>query len=236
MTEMESGRPREERENERRVQVESQAEFDLRAEYVILHYMADHPEWELTKMVKEGLISHERAYRTLLQQARDPKTDVQRPDVLPYVMDYEMMIRREDQQPLTIGVYDIDHFKLVNTELDHTGGDAVLRRGAEIMARSIRQDDVTRWGGEEFVIVYPNTRKDDAIIPAERLRNSFELELADVRPNGQPITISGGLVEYDPARHTKYEDLLKEGSQTVLAAKEAGRNRILTELPEAKAA
>ncbi len=220
---------------ERRSQIEGPEEFSLRAEYVITHYLKDHPESELRKMVEEGVITMERAYRTLMQQARDPKTGVQRPDLLPYVMEYEMYLRREKGQPFTIGVYDIDDFKRINTELDHTGGDAVLRRSAQIMAKSAREDDVTRWGGEEFVIGYSNASRAQALVPAERLRSSFEAELQHFRPNQQLITISGGLVEYDPERHPNWESILKEGSQAVLAAKAAGKNRILI-APQAAAA
>lgn len=220
---------------ERRSHAEEPEDFTVRAEHILADYFSDHPESELRKMVEEKTISPERAYRTLIQLARDPKTNVQRPDILPYAMKYEMMLRREKGQSFTVGVYDIDDFKKINTELSHAGADKVLQSGAQLMARGVRGDDVTRWGGEEFVILYPNTPKQDALVPAERLRSSFEEELAGFRPDGQPVTLTGGLVEYDPDRHANWEDVLKDASRTVLAAKSAGKNRIADEQPEAAA-
>lgn len=85
---------------ERRAHPENEAELSLRAEHVIRHFLADNPKSELRKMVEEKLITFERAYNTLIQLARDPKTGVQRPDILPYVLQYEMMLGREKGQAL----------------------------------------------------------------------------------------------------------------------------------------
>lgn len=217
--------------NERRIYQDRREAFTLRAAWVIRQYLRDHPESELRMMVSEGVINSERAYRTLIQQARDPKTEVQRPDVLPYVLDYEMRTSREQGRPLTVGMYDLDDFKQINSELDHTGGDRILRQAGQIMLGLVRGDDVTRWGGEEFVMVYPNTSVQQALIPAERLRQKFEQELVGLRPQNQFVTISGGLVAYDPNRHTDWQGLLQAGSQAVLLAKAQGKNRILVADP-----
>lgn len=233
-------------EKERRVNdVEKETEqLSLRAEYVIRHYLADHPDSELRLMVKEGVIDYDRAYRTLTQLARDPKTGVQRPDIMPYVLQYEMMLQREVGQPFTVGFYDLDDFKKINTELDHTGADKVLAKAADLISHSVRQkdvlqlggEDVTRWGGEEFVVIYSNMSQDQARVPAERLREKFGTNLLGLRPNNAAVTLSGGIVEYDPARHKDWNDLLKDGSRMVQAAKTAGKNRITIEVPPAEAA
>jgi diguanylate cyclase (GGDEF)-like protein len=230
--------------SERRAQskVNTASDLSRRAAHVIGAYFQAHPDNEIRKLYEEKAIDTARAYKLLLEQARDPLTGVQRRDILPHVLDYEMQVHRTAGAPFTVGFFDIDDFKRINTEFDHDIGDRVLKHGASVIAQSVRESDdliafnqpgqqldenIARHGGEEFLVIYPNTTRDNAFVPAERLRTSFAADMTGVVPDGRQLTLSGGLVEYDPQRHSSWEALLKEGSQTVLAAKAAGKNRIV---------
>lgn len=77
--------------------------------------------------------------------------------------------------PLSIILLDIDHFKAVNDEFGHQVGDLVLRHAADILKNHVRVEDIVgRWGGEEFLVVCPNTRLKDAVQLSENLRQQLE--------------------------------------------------------------
>ena len=125
-------------------------------------------------------------------------------------------------------VVDIDHFKRVNDELGHIEGDIVLRKVAETLASQTRETDVVaRFGGEEFVIVLPNTHLQGAEFVAEKIR-------AAVEEACRPVTVSVGvasMVGLSPGRHvTDLDDLVRRllaaADDAMYAAKEAGRNRV----------
>lgn len=239
---------------ERRSGQESGEALSIRAQHVLADYFLEHPDNELGKMLQEGVISPERAYKSLLQQARDPLTKMQRRDILPYVLKYEMWLAREKGQAFSIGFFDVDDFGRINKDFDHSTGDEVLKRSAQVILNSTRKTDdivapdsepsssepaeeeVARHGGEEFLVIYPGTTRENSMIPAEKLRESFSEQLRDAVPDHRPLTISGGVVEYDPERHATWEDILKEGSELVLAAKKAGKNRIVFTDERSKAA
>jgi two-component system, cell cycle response regulator len=124
---------------------------------------------------------------------------------------------------------DIDHFKEVNDRHGHLAGDAVLRELAERAVRQLRSVDlVGRLGGEEFVVVMPDTSLAGAVVVAERLR----LAVADEHfiPRGQsdtlPVTVSIGIAVTGEGPDTQ-DTLLKRADDALYAAKHAGRNRVV---------
>src|SRR5262245_27455206 len=79
--------------------------------------------------------------------------------------------------PLAVALIDIDHFKQVNDQLGHGAGDAVLRRFATLASGKLRGGDLlSRWGGEEFLVLFPATRRDDAYAALERVRAALAAE------------------------------------------------------------
>ncbi len=126
------------------------------------------------------------------------------------------------QRPLSIMMLDIDHFKRVNDEYGHVIGDRVLERLAIEVKDQIRDlDTVGRYGGEEFLIIFPEINKSQAYQVAERLRKSVESLTFD---NGLTITISGGLAEFSDK---KDQLLVNEADNNLYKAKNSGRNRIV---------
>lgn len=117
-------------------------------------------------------------------------------------------------------VIDLDHFKLVNDNHGHSTGDTVLQRTAQAMRNLLRRDDdLMRWGGEEFVVFLANTSLEDALTVAEKLRNAIELLREPV-----PVTISIGVAEVIPQR--AIQDSIEIADQALFEAKRAGRNRV----------
>jgi len=124
-------------------------------------------------------------------------------------------------QPIAIAMFDIDCFKAVNDSKGHVFGDQVLQVTANIIAGNIRvQDVVGRYGGEEFLVVFPNTDQVSAGLVCERIRARIE---AYQFAEGLKITISGGIAEYRGEAVTAFID---RADQKLYQAKESGRNRI----------
>ncbi len=126
----------------------------------------------------------------------------------------------------SVALADIDHFKRVNDNYGHAVGDLVLCHIAAVLAANLRQGDmVFRWGGEEFVILMPDTYLADSLPCAERLRVS--VEAAPYEGAGGlslPITISLGVFCGEPAR--AMSDCLAEADLRLYLAKKGGRNRV----------
>ena len=123
--------------------------------------------------------------------------------------------------PLSIALFDIDHFKRVNDEHGHLAGDEVLRRVALSLAGAARlTDTVARWGGEEFLAVLP-VALDGATAFCERVRGAIEGLSC---PNVGRVTISAGVVQVRP--HESLEKALERVDQRLYAAKDSGRNRV----------
>jgi diguanylate cyclase (GGDEF)-like protein len=133
-------------------------------------------------------------------------------------------------EPLCIAMMDIDHFKRVNDSFGHAAGDAVLLEVGRVVRGNLRPADfAARIGGEEFVLIFPQTALPGAISAAERLRE--EIAGAEVKHHGRKlpqVTVSLGLVELEGAAN--YRKLLAQADVALYAAKQSGRNR--TEWPK----
>ncbi|MDY0257403.1 sensor domain-containing diguanylate cyclase [Gudongella oleilytica] len=127
-----------------------------------------------------------------------------------------------NNQPLTIALFDLDDFKNVNDTMGHVNGDKVLRDTAAIIMNSIRgTDHAGRYGGEEFLVIFPNTELSLAINVVERIRKSVE---NNVVIDNLKITISGGLWQYSGETMTDFVHLADEN---LYKAKRNGKNQIV---------
>ena len=134
-------------------------------------------------------------------------------------------------KPLTILVLDIDFFKSINDSYGHDAGDDVLREFATRIRKSIRGIDLAcRLGGEEFVIVMPETDMAVATIVAERLRRRIASEAFGISQGAKAIdvTISIGIATLDTADDTA-STILKRADQALYRAKRDGRNRVVAD-------
>jgi two-component system, cell cycle response regulator len=131
-------------------------------------------------------------------------------------------------QPLAVLVLDIDHFKLVNDTHGHDAGDEVLREFARRMRKAIRGIDLAcRYGGEEFVVVMPETDLDAATAVAERLRRRIASEPFPIQQGAQGIdvTISIGIAAL--GGNDDAASVIKRADQALYRAKRNGRNRVV---------
>jgi diguanylate cyclase (GGDEF)-like protein len=129
-------------------------------------------------------------------------------------------------EPLSLAIFDLDHFKQINDVLGHDAGDAALRRLSTILRSHLRaRDTAGRLGGDEFCVVLPHTGPSEAHVWCERLRQAIDgLGLAD---SGlpQPVSISVGVATWEPALGSAH-DFLRLADKALLRAKAAGRNRV----------
>jgi len=125
---------------------------------------------------------------------------------------------------ISVAMIDIDHFKKVNDSYGHMSGDMVLQRLAQIMTNMMRDIDVIcRYGGEEFMILFPETSISDAASAAERLCKTIAETNFAVEEGSTKITISIGLAENSSGITTLY-DVLQAADRALYDAKDAGRN------------
>ncbi len=126
--------------------------------------------------------------------------------------------------PISMLVIDLDHFKAVNDNHGHAVGDVVLELTGSLLNESFRDGDlVSRYGGEEFVVLMTHCNGENARIKAEELRLAIE----NLEPNGLTITTSIGVTSLEPGIERDFEDMFHAGDEGVYKAKENGRNQIV---------
>ncbi len=140
----------------------------------------------------------------------------------------EMRRSRRYGSELSLILIDIDLFKSVNDRLGHTAGDQVLIHLSHCIRSQTRaSDSIGRYGGEEFVILLPETNSKNAVEVAERLRRSAEECVTMIDHSAVKITISLGVAEMDEDCHN-IDDLFYRADRALYLAKQSGRNRVCT--------
>jgi diguanylate cyclase (GGDEF)-like protein len=135
---------------------------------------------------------------------------------------HELLRLRRFQTPVSFALFDIDHFKTINDTHGHGTGDEVLRLVAKAMASSLRETDlVSRWGGEEFLVVLTETTYAGALVCAEKIRAAVAT-LGEIVGFG--VTVSGGV--YQPGLGESIPDILAHADGHLYEAKNNGRNRV----------
>lgn len=147
--------------------------------------------------------------------------DQQTPSILKRAVD--------DGVPLSVIIVDLDYFKKVNDVFGHLCGDQVLVAAAQVLQENLRQNDlVGRFGGEEFIILMPNTSQEDAAQITERIRlNLQHLELYDQHGKLIPVSASFGLVSLCIQQYVPLNTLVHYADLALYRAKAEGRNRVV---------
>lgn len=131
------------------------------------------------------------------------------------------------KQPLVVALIDLDHFKLINDAHGHAGGDRVLRGFAHRVESELRGADVmARWGGEEFLLMLPDTSIESAQQCLERLRERLRLSPFDEVAPGLQLTFSAGVTGC--LGQGDIESAIERADQAMYRAKQAGRDRVET--------
>ena len=171
------------------------------------------------------------------KKIKDIEEDAQR-DVLLGCFNRRYIVAALEQQKrladeagtaLCVAVMDLDHFKRINDEAGHLGGDEVLRTFARITQDNVRQCDIFgRYGGEEFLLVLPDTALLAALNIAERVRDQVENFSWEGKLSNR-VTVSIGLTQYIPGESVL--DLFSRTDTAMYMAKQGGRNQVVVEEP-----
>jgi diguanylate cyclase len=143
----------------------------------------------------------------------------------------EVQAASEGNDPLSIIMADVDHFKRINDSFGHAVGDEILRRFAELVSKNIKgRDTAARYGGEEFIVVLPQTKLEGAKNLGEQIRSELESKKWMHHKTGQPIgkvTASFGIAELRAGEDC--DTLVDRADAKLYEAKAAGRNRVLAD-------
>lgn len=140
-------------------------------------------------------------------------------------IDQERRRMRRSGRPMSLILADIDHFKAINDGFGHSTGDVVLQRVATLFVDRLRaQDVVSRWGGEEFLFVLPDTPEQSAVYVAEHLRSALASLPVFVDGNAHNVTASFGVCEFN--LDAELDRALSLADTALYKAKDAGRNRV----------
>ncbi len=127
--------------------------------------------------------------------------------------------------PLSVGMLDVDHFKRINDRWGHLAGDEALRHVSAVIRSAIRPTDVVgRYGGEEFLLVFPSTNGVGAGAAAERLRLKIAAEHCRIGQEAIPITVSIGVAQY--RANESVTTMIGNADQAMYASKSNGRDRV----------
>jgi diguanylate cyclase (GGDEF)-like protein/PAS domain S-box-containing protein len=162
------------------------------------------------------------------QAIRDPLTDIFNRRYLDETLDRELSRAGRENYPVCVIMIDLDHFKRINDTYGHEAGDLVLKAIAQTLSEQSRRGDFAcRYGGEEFVVVLPNMTLETACERAEELRKSLNLLSVPYEYYSLSVTISMGIACFPENGQTR-DAILRAADQAMYAAKEAGRDHILS--------
>ncbi|MFH1729122.1 MAG: diguanylate cyclase [Pseudomonadota bacterium] len=134
------------------------------------------------------------------------------------------------RRDLSLVLFDLDHFKLVNDIHGHPAGDYILKRLSSLVTRNLRKEDIIgRYGGEEFGIILPETNEEKAGQIAEKLRKLVEGIDFNYNDKDIPVTISMGVTSLTPSltKFKNYNDMIEDSDKALYEAKKRGRNRVV---------
>jgi diguanylate cyclase (GGDEF)-like protein len=144
------------------------------------------------------------------------------------VLEIALRYRRE----LSVLMLDLDRFKEVNDTRGHAAGDAVLKAVAACLHGNLRRADILgRHGGEEFVVLLPETDAAGAVEVAERIRSRVEGLPIGLEDGNASVTVSIGVSALSPGEEIPFDALLRRADEAMYHAKRAGRNRVVTWTP-----
>ncbi len=177
-------------------------------------------------------------HMSLTLAVTDPLTGLYNRRYLESHLENLMERAAQDEKPIGLMALDIDHFKNVNDTYGHAAGDEVLKEFATRVKRCVRFIDLAaRMGGEEFVVIMPDSTRDTCLGVAERLREAIA-EAAVAVPDQEieiPITVSIG-VSISHGAGDNPAEILRRGDEALYAAKNSGRNKVVFEQVESAAA
>lgn len=164
------------------------------------------------------------------QAMRDPLTSAFSRRSGEEMLQWQVESANKQGSPLSLVFFDIDHFKAVNDQFGHEAGDDVIRQLYQEVTLYLgkvgnRNDQLIRWGGEEFIIIMSATNKSLAV----SLLKQLQINGMGARPDNQPLTISIGVAELSEMAEADWKALVDKADFRMYKAKQAGRNRIVSQ-------
>ena len=213
--------------NERRLREKAQKETaQAQQELLDSQIKLNH---DLDDLVTQRTLELEQANQQLRDlNTKDDLTGLRNRRFLNEALPNEYRRAYRDKTPLSVLMMDMDYFKQLNDTYGHQFGDHCLIEAGQLLESCTRRppDIAVRYGGEEFVVVLPNTDLDGAVTVAEKIRAAFEKHV--IRYGGQTahLTVSIGLASETPTQRDEYESLLRLADDLLYQAKAKGRNRV----------
>ncbi len=141
-------------------------------------------------------------------------------------MEYLDSLLKNPENQISICLCDIDFFKRVNDTYGHDVGDVVLKKISDTFRKELPPDSfISRWGGEEFLLIFPRLNGDEAVFALDSLRQKIKEIVFDGVIETFSVSLTYGLVEYD--YHSDMTTILKEADEKLYIGKESGRDRII---------
>jgi diguanylate cyclase (GGDEF)-like protein len=178
-------------------------------------------------------LENERLHRTVKRQAiTDELTQLANRRRFTETLAHEVRRAERFGDPLTLVLADLDDFKQINDRYGHQTGDEVLRRFADVLRENVRDFDLpVRFGGEEFAVLLPETGPEGGEQLAHRLTAALaRLRMPEIGRDRPPVTASFGVASFPEARDA--EDILTAADRALYEAKAAGKNRVVSAVPE----
>lgn len=185
-------------------------------------YNEDRERSRVLEHINSYLREEKSRYENMAQ--RDPLTGCLNRHGLQNIISDFLSLKMDGTTPISIIIFDLDHFKHVNDLYGHDEGDEVLKNVAQVVNNSIRESDyLIRWGGEEFVVICNNTTQERAVSLAEKLCRIIAQEEISKRTK---ITASFGVSSLNIQ---EFDNSFSKADQYLLKAKTNGRNRVVSE-------
>jgi len=144
------------------------------------------------------------------------------------ILEREILCAKIKDDPVSVMIFDLDHFKSVNDTYGHLGGDMILKQAAEILQQNIYPLDIAaRYGGDEFVILMPGTPSEKAVQVSERLRGIIDDHQWRMPNQEISITTSIGVANSDYRNSLSSHELIEDADSALYAAKRSGRNCVV---------
>ena len=171
----------------------------------------------------------EGAYRKIRKLSiTDPLTSILNKKAINQKIDTEIKRANRYKFPVSLAMADIDFFKKINDRYGHQIGDSALKQMSKLIVKNVRSVDmVGRMGGDEFIIIFPHIRKENAFIPVERLRQAIEqFKFNKIKTS---VCMSFGITEFKEG--DSRNSFIKRADENLYKAKNSGRNRVITDSP-----
>lgn len=179
---------------------------------------------KLESMENEANVLRQQVKEQHIQATIDPLTKTHNRLAFDERINVEFARWKRDHKPLSLVIWDADHFKLVNDTFGHLTGDDVLKHIANILQSHLRESDfVARYGGEEFIMLLPGADTKAALVVADTIRKAIEFSNFKVASKPVPVTMSAGICEFKEGDTP--EDVFSRADDALYEAKRLGRNR-----------